>query len=242
MEEVNPVKIAICEDDIVQLGHLKDMIERCSLDMDFEIALFASGEELAAAYEKGRRFEILFLDMRLKDLDGIQTAEIIRQYGGSCSIIITTSVLEYAIDGYRINALDFLLKPIAQDKLENALLRAVHLVQAKEDPTYTIETRDNTIVLKAADILYVESNGRKVRIHCDEETHVSHDSLKDVQNKLLHKGFVRISRYYLVNLRKIKKINTDHVLLAGGGSLYTGESYRKELKKKYMTFMLEDPL
>lgn len=113
-------------------------------------------------------------------------------------------------------------------------------IQAKKNKTYVIQTRDTKIILKLADIIYIESNKKKVNIHCIKEHYSNNEKISVVENKLSQSGFVRISRYYVVNMKYIKKIGVNDVLLSSGKSLNYSKNHQKEIKIRYMNFMMGD--
>jgi len=108
--------IAICEDDIIQQERLEILLSEIGLQESINLRKFDSGERLIKSYESGDRYGIILLDMQLDQLDGIQTAGIIREYDKNCLIIIITSVMEYAALGYSIDAYDFIMKPVDKEK------------------------------------------------------------------------------------------------------------------------------
>ena len=105
-------KIAICEDNIEQREYIKNLIIDNNYFDNNEIEIFSSVENILVAYESGLRFSIILLDMQMDGIDGIETAKVIRKYDKNVRIVIITSIIEYAVEGYGINASDFILKPI----------------------------------------------------------------------------------------------------------------------------------
>lgn len=101
------LRIAICEDEEVHKKILVDLIERYPFKTDYLLTTFQYGYELVEASKKGMRFDIIFLDMRLDNEDGIDVANEIRKTDINTGIIITTSLIEYAVLGYSVNASDF---------------------------------------------------------------------------------------------------------------------------------------
>lgn len=233
------MNIAICEDEVEQQNILKKMIHNIDLKIPYRINIFSSGESLIKAYDNGLRFSIILLDMQMKEINGIKTAKIVRRYDMNCIIIIVTSILEYAVEGYGINAFDFILKPVGMDKFQHVMKRAIKKLQEYENQKYIIETREKTIVLKLPNILYVESNGRKVNIICEKENYVSNENITNIENKLIAKGFVRISRYFLVNMAHIKEVDVKEILLDNGKSLSMSNKLREKVKNQYMDYMIE---
>jgi transposase len=132
---------AICDDDIIQQKRMEKLFLEIGLKESINLRKFDSGERLIKSYEAGDRYSIILLDMLLNELDGIQTAEIIRKYDKNCLIIIITSIMEYAVDGYSIDAYHFILKPFDKEKFSRVLNNAIKELQNRMNKTYLIQTR-----------------------------------------------------------------------------------------------------
>ena len=234
------LKIAICEDDKLQQELLEDHIKTVLLEQSYSIEKYDSGEDLSSAYERGDRYSIIFLDMQMDALNGIQTAEIIREYDPTCIIIIVTSIIEYAVEGYSINAYDFILKPIDNKKIEKVLRSAMNKIKSDFVDAYLIQTRDATTVLKLSDVIYIESRGKKVVFYTENEQYLSNEKISSVEEKLSKLGFARISRYYIVNLNHIKEIGVKSILLTAGYALDYSKNLQREIKVAYMNYMMGD--
>lgn len=234
------IRIAICEDNKEQQNHLEKLILSQEKKDSFEIHKFDSGENLIKEVDAGQSFPIILLDMKMKELDGIQTAEAIRKRNEKSIIIIVTSILEYAVDGYSVDAFDFILKPVAQDKFGKVFRKAIKKIQTDKKKTYVVETRDKLSVLKLNQIVYFESDKKKVTVHCKETIYSSNESISSVETKLFDQGFLRISRYYLVNMYYIEAFTGKDILLSTGENLIYSKKNVDELKRKYMDYMMED--
>ncbi len=233
------MNIAICEDEIEQQIVMEKLLKNVKLKEELHIFKFSSGENLTEAYKKYMRFSIIILDMKMSGMDGIKTAQKVREYDANCIIIIITSILEYAIEGYGVNAFDFLLKPVKEDKFYSILSRALEQLDNKNSRLYVIEYRDRKIVLKLSDILYIESRGRKINIICSDNTFTKNNSISIEEQELYNKGFIRISRYYLVNLQHIKEIHIESILLNNQCQLNISPKLREIVFDRFTEYMME---
>lgn len=232
--------IAICEDDKIQQQQLEKLIFDIGLKESIKLDKFDSGEELVQAYEAEERYSIILLDMHMNELDGIQTAEIIRKWDKNCLMIIITSIVEYAVLGYSIDAYDFILKPVNKEEFVKKISKAIREIQVIMNKTYAIQTRDTTIALRLSNIIYIESRKKRVIVHTSEESFVNNQSINIVENELTDDGFIRISRFYLVNVNHIKEINVKTLTLTSELELNYSDKYRNAIKKEYMKFMMGD--
>lgn len=230
-------KAAICEDDKDQQNYIKNLLLKTGNDIQ-NIETFDSGEALVEAYNNEDYYSILILDMQMDKLDGIETAEIIRKYHKNEIIIIITSILEYAIEGYSINAFDFILKPIDEIRFNSVIGKAINKIREDTNNVYSIQLRELTKLIKLSDILYFESDMKKVIIHSISETAFNNESISEVERKLCFKGFIRISRFYLLNMAFIKEIKVDDIKLINGETLRYSSKLQKLIKESYMNYIL----
>ena len=115
------MRIAVCDDEKVFLQMICNKIDSFYKSLDVCCIAFGDGSEIIKAYECGQRFDAVFLDIEMKKLDGMKTAERIRSFSSEVPIIFLTSHTEFAMEGYEVGAMRFLQKPVKNDKLEQAL-------------------------------------------------------------------------------------------------------------------------
>lgn len=230
--------IAICEDDLKQQRELEERIADMDLKEAIDLCKFNYGEELLQDYEAGKRFSIILLDMQMNVLDGIQTAKLVREMDENCIIIIITSIIEYAVEGYSIDAFDFILKPVDKEKFNMVLTKAIKEIQANAKKVYVIQTREKLLGLRMSTISYIESYKKSVIVHAEDKTYMNNENISNTEKKLKNDGFIRISRYYLVNVSHIKQIGVKTLILTSGEALNYSIKCRDSIKKEYMNFMM----
>lgn len=210
------LRIAICEDEEVHKKILVDLIERYPFKTDYLLTTFQYGYELVEASKKGMRFDIIFLDMRLDNEDGIDVANEIRKTDITTGIIITTSLIEYAVLGYSVNASDFLLKPITETKLFGVLEKFQKDIIHKHNNCHEFEINNEKIVLKNDDILYFESLARKIKVVSLTGEYEYYHTISGLEKELDPHRFILCHRSYIINLKNIKSIKSKTVLLKNG--------------------------
>ena len=160
------IRIAICDDSLQGRELLQESLEYLLQEnnLQAEINSYSSGQELL--WEQNR-YDILFLDIKMPNINGIQTAEKYREWYEDTIIIFLTFYEDYVFDGYKVNAFRYLKKPIEQRKLREALLSAV----SKLEKEYEIELWDEEglHIVRPQDIIYVETSGRNVIVRTIEE-------------------------------------------------------------------------
>lgn len=232
--------IAICDDKKEHQEILRKLIIKTSHPDVRNINKFESGEALVNAYKNSQKFSIIFLDMKMGKIDGIQTAELIRKYDNKVLIIIVTSIIDYAIEGYRINAFDFILKPINEVKFKKVLLKALRKIRDSESKVYVVQNRDKVKLVKLDNIFYFESDGRYSDIYCEGEIITTNENITNIEKNISGDGFVRISRFYLLNMSYISEIDSEEILLKNGKRLRYSIKLQKNIKEKYMYYMMEE--
>ncbi|WP_026394591.1 LytR/AlgR family response regulator transcription factor [Acetobacterium malicum] len=210
------LKIAVCEDEEQHKKILVDLIGRYPFKTDYSLTTFQFGYELVAASNEGINFDMIFLDMRLDNEDGIDIANEIRKTDTEARIIITTSLIEYAVLGYSVNASDFLLKPFPEDKLFLVLEKLENDLKYSRSSFHEIEINNEKIFLKSDEILYFESLGRKIKVTTFDAEYEYYYTISALEKELDSLRFILCHRSYIVNLKNVKSIKTKAVVLKNG--------------------------
>lgn len=219
---------ALCLDDVAEAvrTHMETRGEKVEIAVFPNAATFLAG---AAA----RRFDIAILDIILPEKNGVQAALELFEHDSGCLFIFLTVSPDYAIEGYRVNAVDYLLKPVDAEKIGKALDKALQRAKAKP-PTHTIILRDGRKAKKvdAAEILYCQSDGRNVIFHGIGWTSTCRGKLDDFA-ALLPAHFIQTHNRYLVNLDHVKAMTPGEMRLPNGGAVPISRAYRETAAKRY---------
>lgn len=219
--------VAVCDDSKKMTDSIKENIEAYAKASrkEIRVLVYNSGEELLAGYSCN--IDILFLDIRMPGIDGIAAAEKIRQKDRRVIIIFLTSFVQHALDGYRVNAADYMIKPVSRKRLNLELERWIGELEKKEEPFIVIhnDKGDYKILLKS--IRYIETYNRNLMIHMDGEDAVCYWKLKQMEQQTGQYGFVRIHASYLVNLFYVENVEKLSLRLTTGEILPIGKSKKK---------------
>lgn len=215
----NPYQIAVCDDQDEQLQELKSFIFRWSQNRGFpcQIQAFSSGEEFLFAYEENRAYDIIVLDIEMREISGLQLARRIRADSKRTEILFVTSHFEFISEGYEVDALHYLVKPVAEEKLRAVLDKAAEKLNT-EPPFVIINCEGETIKLYEEDILYVESFLHYISIYAKDREYRIKESISSFAGKL-SEDFFRLHRSYLVQLKSIRRISRTSVCIEGGQEL-----------------------
>lgn len=210
------IRIAICDDEEEQLQHLSGLISKWArgLSLNFETRTFPSAEAFLFAYEDDSSCDILILDIEMKEISGMELARRIRKKDRRMEILFITSHFEFISEGYEVDALHYLTKPVAQDKLCAVLAKALDRLYT-EPPSVIISCDGETVKLREPDILYVEAFLHYISIHTEEREYKIKESISSFEARLSN-DFFRIHRSYLVSLKAVTRISRTDVTLEGG--------------------------
>lgn len=206
-------RIAVCDDEIDQIEYLKSLIAAWSRQSGHscEVQTFFSAEAFLFAYEENNAYDILLLDVEMKGISGIALARRIRQDNNRAEIIFITSHPEFYGEGYEVDALHYLIKPIPESKLTEVLSKAAQKLSV-EPLSVIITCEGETLRLYESDILYVESFLHYISIHTAEKEYKIKENISSFE-KRLSGDFFRIHRSYLVSLKHIVRISRASVCL-----------------------------
>ena len=211
-------RFAVCDDSSADRAYVTALIEAwgCSRDILLQIEDYPSAEAFLFAYEGNETVDVLFLDIEMGDMSGVELAKRLRQMGAGLQIVFLTGYMEYIAEGYDVEALHYLIKPVAQEKLGAVLDRAVERLKTREN-VLLLSLPDGVVRLPLYEIRYLEVMKNYVTLHAVEEYSVKR-SLSEL-TKELDESFYRIHRSYIVNLRFVKRITRTEVTLKDGAAL-----------------------
>lgn len=227
------LSVAVCDDE-VQVR--KELIARSAdyfiyADIDGRFTEFADGESLLSAYENGTAdFQIVLLDIKMQDLNGISAAKALRAYDADALIVFVTSSAEYVFRGYEVKAFRYVLKTEISHAFRKILEECVEELCASAQ-TYTFRTGTQETAVRLADILYFESNRRQITLHTKQGTHTYYEKLDAIEKQLSGKDFVRCHQSFLVNAKEIRTVKADSLTMLNGDTLPVSKSRRESVRK-----------
>lgn len=224
--------IVICEDDILQRELLGTYLEQIFTDLDFNYSLieFSSGEEFLDNYPD--KIDILFLDIQMDKLTGMDTARKVREFDSNVEIVFTTAIPDYIHEGYEVRAYRYLLKPLKYDCILKHTKACINDLMDKKD-TIVIKDRLKTEIIQINDILYIEVLRKEITIYTKEAKYLFKTSMKSVEDNLVKKSFFRCHKSYLINLKKVSSlIEKDNLVIIDGHEVLVSRYKLKSLKMK----------
>lgn len=227
------IRIAICEDNKEDSTQMRKVIERFFYEASFKLDLYVydSAEEMCGVLEN-ITFDVVFLDIYMKQMNGIELAHKIRNKSTKTLIIFCTYSSDHALEGYQFRAFQYIVKPIHEKLLEQVLADALKHLETHKRVQYTFPSEKGIKVIYLEDIYYIESDIRKTIIHLREDSFKCTYNINTLEQKLQAFGFARCHRSYIVSLTKIKSIEPGCIDLYSGSSILVSKYKLKEMKKK----------
>lgn len=232
------LKMAICDDNEIERMILKRMLQGILREMGHEVMLieFSSGEKLQRNFSRGD-YDIIFLDIRMKELNGIETGKAIRAKDAKVEIVFATSSDEYLKEGYEVHALAYLLKPYNADQVRETFSYyfSKNQIGAEENDfeflKFTVQHKE--ICLRQKDIMLVESEGRVVKIHHRGEVYRVYDRLSEMEKRLDMRRFLRCNQSYIINVEFVDGIVDYDFYMQDKKMIPIRKRDKKDIVQKY---------
>lgn len=227
MEKI--IKIAIIEDEKEYFEKVKEYILKFMAEKNecCEIYYFSSASKFL---EKEDFYNFIFLDIDLKEkINGMELASIIRQKDQNVIIYFVTNLAQYAINGYEVGAMDYILKPISYPSFSMKLNRGFNVYKNKSRYSIIVSTRNGQVLIDSQNLIYVEVSNHRLTYHTNEGEVSATGTLKGLMEKLKDQPFSLCNQCYLVNLSFVKRIVENTVLV--------GEKYLQISSPKKKSFI-----
>ena len=234
------VRCIAIDDEPMALRQIKSYIERTE---QLELVAVCRSAMEAQEVLKTATADLLFVDINMPDMNGL---EFVRSIDSGHYIVFTTAHPEFALEGFKLNAIDYLLKPFSYEEFMKATQKVISLVdlverchaaesaiaqneaEAADKEVISVKADYMTQLVKVADIVYLESAGEYVRLHIEgSSTITTLFRLKNMETTLPADGFLRVHRSYIVNLKRIASYTKGRIFLDNGEYIPLGENYKE---------------
>ena len=223
------MRIAVVEDDMNIQQQLTAYIGKFyEEDINrYQLSVFSDGDEILEDFRAN--YDLILLDIQMKRLNGLETAEKIRQLDSDVYLVFVTNLANYAIKGYSVQAFDFILKPVNYMMLKQLLQRVDKLVSARQQRYVTLPTDLGLTRIDVNHIYYVETEAHFLIIKTDQGEYRMRDTMKNMEAALEKYGFFRCNNCYLVNLKHVERVD--------GSTLYVNGEELAISRPRYKAFM-----
>lgn len=238
------ITIAICDDIKAEIDIIRQFIEGYGKEknISFEMAIFTHPDELLSACEK-RTFSIYILDIVMPMLNGIDVGTEIRRSNRECQIIYFTSAPEFALDAYAAKPADFLVKPVARDKVYQALDYVIPKVISEENANMTIKIKTGIVTIPLKNVIYCENFNRKVVLHMlsgetIESSTIRIGFIEYIKDLMEEKSMLQIHSSYVCNMNYVDRLSDKEALLRNGEVLPVSKKMYPSVRQVYINYKL----
>lgn len=226
------IHIAVCDDEKAFVTHLTQLLEQYSAETGEEIKVSAwyDGLELLEKYDT--TIDLIFLDIQMKYVDGLETAGRIRQMDDTVGIIFLTTLTQYALEGYQYGATNYIIKPLKYARLKSELDKFLSRHRRAKCPAYCIVNDTGKYRIQLNSLRYVETFNRNLLFHTEQDKIICYKSMKELEQELTEQGFARCHSSYLVNLAYVKGARKLEITLITGEVLPISQPRRKAFMEK----------
>lgn len=210
------IHIVLVDDEQIQLTYMEHLLEQVAgeLGIGLTIDSYLSGEAFLFALEDHLDWELAFLDIEMAEINGMSVAKELRKLAPQLALVFATAYAEYAVEGYEVHALDYLLKPIKSEKIKRVLERFL-ATRPEEAQHLILEIDGEQVRFDLNDIVFLEANKRDILIHTINESFASRMSLSEV-SELIDQRFIQTHRSFYVNLQFVTHLLKEDVKLSTG--------------------------
>ncbi|MBP5216805.1 MAG: response regulator transcription factor [Bacilli bacterium] len=231
------IRIAIVDDMPEERERLLSCLQQMEKEggHHFSLREYCSGEEILQ--DDSRAYDIIIFDIDMPGINGMDAARELRKRGSEVVIIFVTKISQYAINGYEVDAVDYVLKPISYFDFAMKMQRAINKSLSSKGVEIIIDSTSGVKHLNTSDLLCVETMLHYVYYRTSEESIKARKSMKQVEEDLSPRAFARCHKSFLVNLRHVKAIRTDEVELSDGSKLPMSRRYSVPFMQEFISFV-----
>lgn len=232
------MKIAVCDDEKFYREKINTLLQKYLSDhqLDSVIDIFCSGKEFLSQSSNAVKYDVVFMDINMEEMDGIETAMRIRAFCSNTYLVFVTAFIKYALDGYKVNAVRYIMKDTLDAAIPECMDAILQKMQFRQISFSFIEGKKR---LYTDNLLFVESKKHKSVFYYQEEQltkYQIYEKLDQMEKELENFGFLRIHKSYLVNMRHIRKISNYIAELSTGEELPIPRIRYQEVKQKFVEY------
>lgn len=238
------INIAICEDDIKQLNDIISLIEeyKTTLSKDISYTSFESAIDLIDIIKKGKQFDIIFLDIIMPLLNGMEAAKEIQDVDKNVMILFLTSSSEFAVESYEVGAYYYALKPVLKDKFFTIMNKTIEELEKQKNDTLIIKSKDGISRILLSKLEYCEVVGKNIFYYLSNgKTLKSTGTFSSISDTLMkYPYFFKPHRSYIVNMNYIENINNHGIIMQSLNKIPIARGRYGEMRDTYMNYFFNE--
>lgn len=230
------IHIAVVEDEELYSDQLKNYINRyCSENgLEVKVTFFTDGDEIALDYTGD--YDIILMDIQMRFMDGMTAAEKIREMDKKVVLMFITNMTQYAIRGYQVDALDYMVKPVEYFSFSQKISKAVERLKLDHHNYISVTTENGLKKLDINEIFYIESCGHYLNFDTKRGVFQTRGTMKSIGESLEPYGFSRIHKGFLVNMKYVEEVRENNCILPGK-QIPVSRIYRKNFMEKLTDYI-----
>lgn len=222
-------QVLIVEDNADERSRLRGCVEKYASEHNDELAI-TEYESAIPLIEASRTFDLIFLDINLPcGINGMEAARILRTYDETTQIVFVTDLAQYAVRGYEVDALGFIVKPISYYGISRYLDKALRVIRRNTGKNITVPLKRGLRMFPSTELVFAETAGHNLVYHlASGQPITARGSLSKLVEELEGEPFVRIASSFLVNMDHVRAIEEGSVIMSTGETLYFTRARKKE--------------
>lgn len=231
------MKIAVVDDSKEDAQHIVKYLQQFQSEksITFQIKVFNASFDFLEEYHG--EYDVIFLDIEMPGCNGMEVAKEIRTKDQAVGIIFVTSMAQYAIEGYEVNAIDFIVKPVKYFNFGLKLEKAFRFFRSHKQQDILISGKEGVYRIAVSEIYYIEKERDYLIFRAEKDNFKERGSIRDLKEKLVDLPFAECTSGCVVNLNYVKRIGKDSVSLITGTELPVSRRLKKPFSEKYIHYM-----
>ncbi len=235
----NALHIVICDDETSQISLLENYVEKWAKECNIEVFVqnCRNADQFLFLWEERKDVDILLLDIEMPGMDGMALAKRLRNGGEQLQILFITGIVDYVMEGYDVEAVSYLLKPVKEERFFECMERARKRI-GREEAVLLLEAAGEVEKIRLKDISYLESDGHDTLVYQDAKVLRSKLGIQKLEKEITEKSgmFYKIHRSYLINFSHIQKITRKEVQMDTGAAIPIPRGKWEALNQAYLNF------
>lgn len=236
------INIALIDDNLNDLNTLKSFIDKYTesdeLDSHIEVNITTYNDSTLFLNENNFKYDLIFLDIEMPKINGISLAKRIREKDSNVGLVFITNMAQYAINGYEVSAIDYILKPLDYYDFALKFNKIINFVKRNiSNYIYLKSVENNLIKVDVNEIIYVEIFSHYLIYHLENREIKVRGTISEAENNLSNYYFSRISKSFLINLKHVINIKLDNVLLTGNIELIISRLRKKDFLEAFYKYL-----
>lgn len=238
-EESFMLSIAVCDDIALECTQLARQIRRIAKTSGYDIILreFYTGQSLLQSTES---FDILFLDIKMPDINGMELARLLRRREETCLLVFVTAVSEYVFEAYDVEAFAYLVKPATDEQLHKVLSRASEKLRKESTEFLLVSSQHLVRKIPLKDIVYMEAMGRILVIHTLQDVVETYGQIGLMEKRLSGKNFFRCHKGYLINLKYVDTFDKTQIYMETKEIVLLAKRRYDDFARAFMAYMRKE--